>query len=339
MSYRDLAFSSPGEEKKFGRWLLDRGLHPLIREHEGHIPWPMLLDIHRAEMERRKEGWYASFEDVFGGFMLALEGKEPAARPPAEERMREAREIFRANTRHGVSKIMLLAREEHPEALTEAGRFFYEGIHVSRREDLALARAERACGLGWEGGLALLGMFRALGVGRRKDPEEAARLLRRAEACGHPGNAAELGFCLAAGIGADQDAERGAAILWNALEAGNTRAGILLHVLILREALPPTPDGVIPPLVMAVEMGDPDACAMDGRERLDIATDPAYAEAADEAAEQFALAARLLASAAEREHPHAIGILRENPEFRLNDGSVRRLTDMLEDLPEDGPEA
>ena len=76
MEYRELEFTSPREEKDFGKWLTESPFNPMAcavpREN---IAWEKVLNLFRSEEERKKEGWYCSFQDVYGELLAEFSGE------------------------------------------------------------------------------------------------------------------------------------------------------------------------------------------------------------------------------------------------------------------------
>ena len=241
MEYRELEFTSPREEKDFGKWLTESPFNPMAcavpREN---IAWEKVLNLFRSEEERKKEGWYCSFQDVYGELLAEFSG-EAAPRPPLEDQMAEAMQVLHGSVRLGASKVMQLARRGYPPAMALASDFFAHDfvLHSGKvRNDLAFRYARDAVDAGYEGALAMLGFYSALGIGAKKDSQKAIELLQKGNDCRHPGNYRFMALVFGYGILTEKDPQAAMDYVSAAMQEGDLFAFLAMRDLLNNGLLP-----------------------------------------------------------------------------------------------------
>ncbi len=111
----NLQFTSARERKDFEEWLTTTPFYPdkdnsLLSQEQ--IDWNTVLQLYHDYQERRREGWYCSFEDAYGDILRQMRGVPPREEEPLEKLLEEACDLYCfGNRRIGASKIMQLARK------------------------------------------------------------------------------------------------------------------------------------------------------------------------------------------------------------------------------------
>lgn len=329
-------FSALKQYDQFAEWLacspfLPIPKNPFIAPEK--INWSQVHDIYLQEKQRRKAGWYCSFEDVYSDALKVMRGEQPI-KGALEEQLDEAKAAFKQNVRIGVSKVMQLAQKGMPEAQAMTAWYHFTGFHAARNAELCLHYANSAAAAGYEGVYALLAMLHSEGLGTQKNPELTDHFLQLAIGSEHPGNFRLLGKMFAEGCVVEKDLRRGEQYLRQALEAGDLEAmSTLLPYICDKEMEEKEDDERF--LHDKAEEGDPLAmclCAL-------------YIAPGIERQEDLRLDRRFLqkmffwfVSAANAELPRAMNILENNYDesITLSDGTECWFSDFYDIIEPDG---
>ena len=336
MEYRELEFTSPREEKDFGKWLTESPFNPMAcavpREN---IAWEKVLNLFRSEEERKKEGWYCSFQDVYGELLAEFSG-EAAPRPPLEDQMAEAMQVLHGSVRLGASKVMQLARRGYPPAMALASDFFAHDfvLHSGKvRNDLAFRYARDAVDAGYEGALAMLGFYYALGIGVKKDSQKAIELLQKGNDCRHPGNYRFMALVFGYGILTEKDPQAALDYVSAAMQEGDLFAFLAMRDLLNNGLLPQ--DEYEPPELTAYGYGNPFATYFWARRILAILFSPEYKPTGEERGTASAVFQWLHAAATHFDMPVAGWML----ESLAKDAETRTFGDVSFSFAEIAPAA
>lgn len=325
---------SPGQEKKLNRWLAKTNLRTMINSNIMEGKWQTPIDqqklwaLYEFDETRRKEGWAATFDDMFGDFFQEMDGLPPQEKLTPEMRYYLGLRLFLSDCERAVTEIMLAAHQGYPPAMSKAAEIFCEGELLPRRDDLALNYAERAKDAGDDGGLALLAYLYATGRGRKKDEELAANTLKAAIESGNTRNYRYLGIChvFGHGLGGTPNVELAEEFLFKAFEK-NDWAAAADHCDFFVQGIITNPKYKIDDtIVEAVRHGYPRALKVWALYLLELVHD--YDEMDDQRREEFIqMAAEMLLTAAKAKYLPAINILREDIEYQRIDGSTYHLSD------------
>lgn len=332
---------TPAQEKKLDRWLAKTGMQSMmlvnIMEGKWHnVDKVKLWALYESEQQRHKEGWYASFEDVYGDLIREFEGLPPIEKPAPEERFKVATQLFLSDCRNAVSKTMLLAREGYPPAMAKAAEIFYEGALLPERLDLALMYAEKARDAGYTGVLALLALLYAEGCGRKKNLEMAVATLQQAIDSNNPDNYRYIAINYATGeaLGGECQPEQAEEYLVKAVANNNLQAAVDHFYMVHHGAIPEPrhqPSEVFSPVV---EVGYPPALHELAKFYLSfVAYDEELPD--DERDGYLSRAIDLIIDAAKAGYPPVLALINEDPEFERFGGGKFRLSEYIQfDEPE-----
>lgn len=319
LPYEALPFSSDREKARFETWLARtpfslQGDNLYIRPEQ--IDWPVVLELFWAFRQRRREGWYCSYEDCYGDALRAMRGEAPLDKGTLDEQLNEARELFHMNTRHGVSKIMQLAKLGQSEAMCLAAEFLYRGLGIRQDDELAAEYALKSLEAGFEGVYGFLAMIYYCGIGVEQDEEKAAQYRELALRSEHAYCQKYLGHMFIEGIGCEQDVHKGREHLLKAIDAGDLEAVVLLGYYNASRKITEDTDHDMHLLLASAELHDPASMNLLGR--LFISTG-----AFDNSYELIREGMDYVIDAAHSEWPEAIEFLDADYELiKLRDGST-----------------
>jgi len=319
LPYDALPFSSDREKARFETWLARtpfslQGDNLYIRPEQ--IDWPVVLELFWAFRQRRREGWYCSYEDCYGDALRAMRGEAPLDKGTLDEQLNEARELFHMNTRHGVSKIMQLAKLGQSEAMFLAAEFHYRGLYVHRDDELAAEYALKSLEAGFEGVYGFLSLLYSTGNGVEKDEKKAKYYRELASRSSHAYCQKYLGIMLMEKVGGERDVHKGREHLLKAIDAGDLEAVVLLGYYNASRKITEDTDHDMHLLLASAELHDPASMNLLGR--LFISTG-----AFDNSHELIREGMGYVIDAAHSEWPEAIEFLDADYELiKLRDGST-----------------
>lgn len=340
---KPIQFASKGEEKKFQRWMAQTAFRNLLMYGVTDEGWEVdsqkMYELFLAEQQRRKEGWYASFDDVYGDLLAEFSG-QTRARIPVPERWLGALRLYKENTRLGVSKIMLLAREEYPPALVRAAELFLSGRYLRYKPNLSLLYAQKAYALGYKPAAAILAFIKHNGLGVKKDVAEARNLMAEAIKADDPSTYKRLGYNCVDGVGLESpDIPRGEAYFRAACAAGDTSAADGLLWLVNNDLIeePDDDTAVVPLLRKGAEQGDPDCTFLLAKLLFHVCSvNENLGDAVDDFLHE---AAYCMLKAAKAEVPEAVAFFAQAEDIALPDGRTVSLPLLVEAVLAEVPEA
>ena len=330
-------FSALKQYDQFAEWLARSPFLPIPKNPfiaPEKIAWGKVHDIYLQEQQRRKAGWYCSFEDVYDEALDEMLYGSSVDFKYMHEYLDEAMEEYKKNVRIGVSKIMQLARKGMPEAQAKAAWYHFTGFHAARNAELSLHYANSAAAAGYEGVYALLALLHGEGLGTIKNHDQFSRFFILAQTSKHPGNYRLLGKMFAEGCLVEQNLKLGEQYLRKAVEAGDLEAMSTLLPYICDKTMEEHENDERF-LLEKAEEGDPLAmylCALyvaPGIERQeDLCVDENFLN------KMFFW----LVSAANAELPKAMDILEDNYDesLTLTDGTERWFSDFYDIIEPDG---
>ena len=223
------------QDKEFQKWMRNGTVPFTYADPNFATNWPKydvekLFDLFLLEKERKKEGWYASFNDVFDDIMLAFAGMPPKVRDFAAE-FDKAQKLLFTDCRMGVSKVLILARKGFFHAQLYAAELFYEGGYIGQNYHTAWKYLEQSMANGSEESFALAALMHARGCGRKKNRDVAREMLAAALKSKKAGNLQYMGLIFALGDIVPQDKETAETFLLSAVEKGFLQAGVIFFLL------------------------------------------------------------------------------------------------------------
>lgn len=268
LPYDTLPFTSDREKVRFEDWLYSSpfSLRPgnlYIRPEQ--IDWPTVLELFREEHQRNREGWSCSPEDSYGTALRSMRGDAPLEKTSLEEQLDAAKELCHANTRLGISKIMLLAKQGVPEALFLAAEFHYKGLCVKQNDWLAAQYALKALEAGYEGVYGFLSMLYFSGTGVEKDEEKASHYRELASQSDHAYNQKHLGLMFMNGVGCEKDTLKGRECLLKAIRGCDMDAVVILGYYNMFQEVREDTAHDMALVFEAAKLGDPASMYLAGR--------------------------------------------------------------------------
>jgi len=333
--YAQLTFKTDEERHSFERWLIDRspfGVQDIeyLCPSEG-IDWQKVYELWLSEVERQKEGWYCSFDDIYGELFREFRGETPLEKGSHDEQYAKAKELMSNDTKRGISKIMQLAHKGHIPAMIDAGDLFLYGYYLPQNLEKAFEYFSKVHEAGETGCTSLLASCYMFEKGTDEDIDKAMQLLQRADTNNDPKEYLGIGICLTGMAETPEQYENAANYYRAAIVSGYYEACFYLDDLFKKGLVRPKPEE-INPLVRGANDGH-DACLYCiGISHLHHAMDKnewSFCEELPTPLDSFRYGLRLVSRAAEHGFRDAVALMDSTETFTLADGTEITINQLL----------